>query len=106
MTSAIDVLKAIDIHTINGHISWEMIEPDVYAAQTTGGPITIEFAYPMLGGEISGGADVAQVSIANVNLAFYEGTEGMYLVRSILEHALPDFAEHSSVIEERLRRFV
>jgi len=106
MNKGVRVLQALLAATVDGRIVWKEENVDRYSTVTCAGDAYIEFLYPMLGDETTSGADIAKVSIPGTSLHFFEGTEGMELVRAILDAAFPSWAEWHAGIDAKVERFI
>lgn len=101
----LELLEAILNETREQRLSWEEDDEGGFVASGTI-PARIQLKYPMLGDETVSGADLAAVTVPGVEMAFFSGTEGMRVVQKILMAGLPEWDDHISKIDNKLKRLI
>jgi hypothetical protein len=98
LEAALSVLHRL---TKAGTITWKQHDPSLWIAS---GPVQaqIEYLRPMLPDGTTSGNDIARVTIGGYMDSVCSGTEGMALVRAILEAAFPDMASWTASCQAKL----
>ncbi len=89
--------------TRSNRIIWKKTGPEVYEANIGKLMLRICFEYPQVGGGQASGADIAQVTVGNAQLTFFNGTDGMEWVRAVLCEAFPEWRAHQAKIRQHLQ---
>lgn len=95
----LEILELLLQATKNGNVQWSKKGFDYYFVSEIETPISIQFLYPLLAEDVTSEPDIAKVTISRLTLTFFNGTEGMSLVRRILSYGLPEWNTHSSYVK-------
>ena len=91
--------------TKENKLTWEQTGPGAYRA--THEAIWLEIELDAVSRQQGTGAhDVAKIHMEAMDLTFYEGTEGMNMIRKILRQAFPHWKERINHSKDRLRQHI
>lgn len=83
---------------------WCQSGPRSYRASHNQVWVEIELLGPVANPGGTGSVDVARIHMENMELTFFEGTEGMNMIRKILRIAFPQWKERINHSKDQLRQ--
>lgn len=100
MPEELEVLMLLLKATHEGAFKWRKEGFDKYAVENADVSISICFLYPLLADDATSEPDIAKVSVDRLTLTFFNGTEGMSLVRQVLSEGIAEWDDHSKNVQQ------
>jgi hypothetical protein len=102
MVTLVEVLRTLVQLTRLGRVRWIQEEPQLW--NMLDGPVQarIEYLRPLLPDGTTPGNDIARITIAGYVDEVCAGTEGMFLIRDLLDAAIPSQAAWSAECNAKL----